>query len=339
MTQRALVIGGYHTAQDGLFTMAKLQLETPPIVENYIDVDGMHGNLDFSEAPAGSPVYRTRKLTAIFETSRGRVTEREERISEFIRRVHGKRLQILHPDYPGRYLMGRIQLQRDFNNLAYGQVSLSAVCDPWLYAMHDDFLELPVLDRSHNLVTYDAVTTMDELSTCETSLIGDTEVVTVTLVTKPGSAHSYGVFRLAAAPNTNYYISGRLSGKGYWRAGTTTEMPEVFSPIVTSDENGYFYIFVCRLQAAGIVNLNDVLCLSVGDVHILSTGDAPGELSCTRPEGVATILSVNGQSYVHNSYFTPEPVLPVGDSLAVAFRHSTTEEACVEAIQWKRRWI
>ena len=339
MKRRALVLGGYNTAIDGLFTTTKLHLETPKIVENFLEIEGMHGSLDCCDATSGTPVYKTRMLTATFETSRGSISERQERIDELIRHAHGRRLQILHPDYPGRCLMGRIQLQKDFNNLAYGQVSLSAVCDPWFYEMHDSFKELPILDRSHNCITYEQISTADELCTATAGITGDTEMTTVTLASRSGLPRQCAVFRVTAEPDTDYYISARVFGKAYWRVSADTEAPESFSPFVKTGADGIFYIFLFRLQSAGVVNLQDVLCLKVGDLSVVSAGDAPCEISFKRPEGLETVVSIAGVSYVHNKYFSPDCEIPAGDSVVAVFRFDTNQEQLAENAQWRRRWI
>lgn len=339
MKRRALILGSYNTALDGLFTTAKLHLETPKIVENYIEVDGMHGSLDCCEAVTGTPVYKSRALTAVLETSRGSILERQERIDALIRHAHGKRLPIVHPDYPGRYLMGRIQLQKDFNNLAYGQVSLSAVCEPWFYEMHNCFQTLPILDRSHNCITYDKITKVDELCTATAGFTGDTEMVTVALTTTGGEPRSCAVFRISAEPDCRYYLSGRMSGKGYWRVSSTTEAPESFSPFVDTGADGVFYIFLHRLQSSGVVNLLDVLCLKVDELSVITAGDAPSDLSFRQSADAFTIVSVAGVSYIHNRQSEPDCTIPAGDSVVAAFRRDSTENPGTETVQWRRRWI
>lgn len=339
MKRRALVIGGYNTATDGLFTTTKLHLETPQIVENYLQVEGMHGSLDCCEAANGSPVYKTRKLTATFETSRGSILERQDRIDRLIRLAHGRRLPIIHPDYPGRQLMGRIQIQKDFNNLVYGQVSLTAVCDPWFYDMHDEFKELPILDRRHNQISYEKISIMEDLSTAVAGVTGDTDVTTVSLCTTSGTAHTLAVFRISAEADCRYYLSCRLIEKGYWRVSDTTVEPESFSPFVTANKDGYFYIFLHRLQSSGVVNLRDVLCLKVEDITVISAGDAPSEVSLMRESDAITIVSVSGRSYVHSKSTTPDFLLPAGDTPLVVFRRDTSENPGTEIIQWRRRWF
>ena len=125
MKRRGLILGGYDTAAHG-FTMTKLSLQTPPIEESFVQVDGMHGSLDYCDA-TGSCIFKTRSLTASFEISYGSKEDREKIIAEMIRTVHGKKLTIIHPDHGGKVLTGRVQVSKEFNNLAYASVSVSAV--------------------------------------------------------------------------------------------------------------------------------------------------------------------------------------------------------------------
>ena len=338
MKKRGLIIGGYDTAAHG-FTMTKLSLQTPPIVEDFVQVDGMHGSLDYCDA-TGDVVYQTRPLEAVFELSEGNFAEREKVLTEMIRSIHGKKCPIVHPDHGGKLLEGRVKVSKDFNNLAYAQVSLTAVCQPWFTDPCDTVLTLPILDRSHNLITYDNVEFMQELSTCPGGRTGDTEAVTVTLFTEPADIHSYAVFRAALSANTTYYLSGRMYGRGYWRANNAPEMPDAFSPVVTTGDDGYLYLFVARLESYGYLGMNDVVCVNSSEASILHNGSFPAGLQLEKPESLSGILvSVGGVSKRHYSKSVPEITANAGDLPVLAFRHDTSDEALTETIRFKRRWL
>ena len=99
MIRRALSIGNYNTALDGKFVTAEMEIGQPEFYEEFQEVPGMHGALDFSEAPVDHPVYKMREISVAFESSRGSVQEREERITEFMAACHGQRLKIVLPVY------------------------------------------------------------------------------------------------------------------------------------------------------------------------------------------------------------------------------------------------
>lgn len=337
MIRRALTIGNYNTALDGKFVTAELEIGQPEFYEEYQDVPGMHGALDFSEAPVSHPVYKMREISAAFESSRGTAQEREDRITEFIAACHGKRLRLVLPDYPDRYLIGRVKLKREFNNLAYCRVSMTAKCEPFFQSDLPDTVSLPILSSAVCAIA--DVTPMDDLSTTEMGWVAASDRSAITLTAHDGSVGSYAVFRLTVSPNTEYYISGKLTAKGYWRAGASTACPPDFSPFVKTGDDGYIFVWVYRLQPVGYVPLTNVIVIPRDQLQVISVGSAPAEASCGKPAGVWLILSVNGVSYPHFGVVEPDLVLEPGDSVAVAMRYDAVDEDIVEAVSWCRRWL
>lgn len=135
MQKRGLKIGTYDTAAE-LWLLAELELTAPEVVTNYVDVPGRRkGPLDLSATLTdGDPVYSTRTLSATFESSEGSRTEREGRIENMMNQLHGQRVNIVLPDDPQRFLVGRIQVEREYNTPAHASVRLTAVCEPWRYS-------------------------------------------------------------------------------------------------------------------------------------------------------------------------------------------------------------
>ncbi len=43
-------------------------------------------------------------------------------------------MQIVHPDHPAQYMVGRVQVTLNYNDLVHCEVKVSAVCEPWFYA-------------------------------------------------------------------------------------------------------------------------------------------------------------------------------------------------------------
>ena len=134
MAKRGLMIGEYNTAAEQ-WTLTGLTLSAAPQQTNLVDVPGRRkGPLDLSTALTdGEPIYGNRTLTATFESSEGTRMEREERISTMINRLDGWRLNIVLPDDPHRYITGRVNVSRLYNDLAHASVSVSATCEPWRY--------------------------------------------------------------------------------------------------------------------------------------------------------------------------------------------------------------
>ena len=136
MLRRKILIGSYDTALDGLWTLTGLELSTPEQETNFVPVPGRRaGPLDLSTVLTdGDPVYGTRELTITLESSEGSHADREERISAMINWLDGWRHEIVLPDDPDRYLIGRVSVFKNYNDLAHAAVTVTALCEPWRYS-------------------------------------------------------------------------------------------------------------------------------------------------------------------------------------------------------------
>lgn len=144
MRKRGLTLGTYNTAHHD-WTLAALALTDPEQQTHYIEVIGRDGPLDFSTfLTDGEPKFGSRTLTATLETSEGSRDARRHRIAALINALHGKRVDIRHPDYPAHYLTGRLTISVLYNDMAHAAVEVTAVCDPWLYYLNQQTHTLTV---------------------------------------------------------------------------------------------------------------------------------------------------------------------------------------------------
>ena len=135
MKKRKLILGTYDTARDGLWTLSALELTAPDYQSNFLDVKGKDGPLDLSTALTdGVPRYGSRTLTATLESSEGTRESRQKAISKMVNALDGWRMNIVHPDYPHHYLSGRVQVKVQYSDMVHAAVTVSAICDPWLYS-------------------------------------------------------------------------------------------------------------------------------------------------------------------------------------------------------------
>ena len=135
MEKRQLILNGYKTAEDGLFTLASLKITKASQVQNFVDVPGRFAPLDLSTALTdGEPYYGSATLEAVLESSEGTREERQARTDEMINTLDGYLVQIIHPDHPGRYMRGRVQFFPEYNDLVHCRVTVFAICDAWLYS-------------------------------------------------------------------------------------------------------------------------------------------------------------------------------------------------------------
>lgn len=140
--KRGFIFGAYNTAQQ-LWTLTDWELADAEYKQNFMDVPGRDGSLDMSGALTdGEPKYGSRALTAVFECSEGTRLERKERIDTMVNWLSGWRVAITLPDDATHYIMGRLHVQRLYNNMAHCSVQVSAVCDPWRLSTEETVVNL-----------------------------------------------------------------------------------------------------------------------------------------------------------------------------------------------------
>lgn len=132
---RGMIFGNYDTGAN-LWTLTEWTLSPAQYVENLVDVPGrVLGPLDLAETLTdGEPVFTSRPLYAVFESSEGRRLERKARIDSMVNQLQGRRVQITLPDDPDRYLVGRLTVTELYNDPAHCSVQVDAICEPWKYA-------------------------------------------------------------------------------------------------------------------------------------------------------------------------------------------------------------
>ena len=146
-TPREVLFGEYHTHADGLWTLSGLELADAKFKQNMVEVPGRSAPLDLSTALTdGEPTYGSRTLKVTLESSEGDRLAREARISQMVNGLDGYRMNIELPDDLGRYLSGRVHVERLYNDEAHASVRVTAVCDPWRYAKDETVVALQATD-------------------------------------------------------------------------------------------------------------------------------------------------------------------------------------------------
>lgn len=142
MEKRKIIFGEYDTAEN-LWTLASLKLAKPAQEQTFVSVPGRYAPLDLSTyLTDGQPSYGSAGLEVMLESSEGDRLERKDRIDLLVNYLDGQSLEIVLPDDPDHYLVGRIQVQPQYNDLAHCAVKVSAVCEPWLYALRETVVTL-----------------------------------------------------------------------------------------------------------------------------------------------------------------------------------------------------
>lgn len=134
MEKRKVVFGTYDTNEKGAWTVARLDLTSPTFQTNLVQVPGRNGSLDLSAILTdGEPVYGDRQLTVVLENSDGDRASREQLIRELFSQLDGRQMYIQLPDDTNNRLYGRLRVAKNYNDLAHASVTVTAVCEPWLY--------------------------------------------------------------------------------------------------------------------------------------------------------------------------------------------------------------
>lgn len=134
MQKRSILLGTYNTADYG-WTLASWKLSDPEQKTNYVEKSGGDGSWDLSTALTDDiPRYRDRTLTAVLELSEGDRLSRKAEIARMTNLLDGMTETIELPDDPDHYLIGRVHVSEDYNDPAHAAVTVTAVCEPWLYS-------------------------------------------------------------------------------------------------------------------------------------------------------------------------------------------------------------
>lgn len=143
MEKRKIIYGSYDTAINGLWTLTGWELSPAEYKSNFVEVPGRDGDLDLSTALTdGAPRYGNRTLVATLESSEGSRLDRESRINIMTNWLDGWRMNITLPDDSQHYLTGRVSIAKEYNDPAHAAVTVTAVCDPWRYNIHETVLTL-----------------------------------------------------------------------------------------------------------------------------------------------------------------------------------------------------
>lgn len=142
MATRGVLFGTYDTAAQG-WTLTGLALSEPQMKTNYVTVPGADGDLDLSTAlTEGEPRYQSRTLTVTLERSDGTRMERKAAIDTMTNWLDGWRMNMVLPDDPDRYLVGRPAIKMEYNDNAHAAVTVTAVVEPWRYSAEEKVVTL-----------------------------------------------------------------------------------------------------------------------------------------------------------------------------------------------------
>ena len=131
--ERSFWFGEYNTWKHWNCILTQKDITPPEPKTNYVELDGMSGSLDLSEALSGEVTYHDRVITATFWTCTGNYQDRARLLREIMCILCGRRMRIIEPDSYNGFYYGRVRVTSITNTQAYAEFSIEALCDPWLY--------------------------------------------------------------------------------------------------------------------------------------------------------------------------------------------------------------
>lgn len=154
--KRFFILDKFNSWYDWRCTLTAKSMPEPVPKENYIAVDGMDGDLDATEALTGEVRYNSRTVSASFMCSEGTYRERETLLRNIAAALHGRKIQIIEPDDPEHYLLGRAKVKEDEKHAEYVKFTIEATCDPWRYAVNESHRSVVLSGGDMSLVIRNA---------------------------------------------------------------------------------------------------------------------------------------------------------------------------------------
>lgn len=209
MAKRQLILNDYRTAEDGLWTLASCKITKAAQVQTFLSVPGRYSPLDLSTASSdGEPYYGNAALEAVLESSEGTREERQNRIQTMVNLLDGYSVVIIHPDHPDRYLVGRVQINPEYNDPVHCAVRVSAICEPWLYNIAETMVDVTVTGTAQTV----ELTNAGRLAVVPTIKVNAAEVTLVYgTITQTLTTGGYQLPDLYLTPGTHSIV---ISGTG-----------------------------------------------------------------------------------------------------------------------------
>ena len=131
-----VTFGAYHSYDDWGLKLTGVEIGMPEAKTDYVDVPGMNGYLDLTEAQNGRVRYGMRSLVFTFNARHCDYGEWLDLISTISAAIEGQQIKIILDFDSGYYYTGRCHIDTEKTNQVLAQVTIEANCDP--YKMYVD---------------------------------------------------------------------------------------------------------------------------------------------------------------------------------------------------------
>lgn len=151
-----MLLGVYDTASHG-WTLTGWELAAAEQKTKYLEKLNGDGSWDLTTALTDGIVkYKDRPLTATFECSEGTRAERESKIRQMINQLDGLKVEIRLPDDAYHYVVGRLHVIREYNDLAHAAVTVTATCEPWKYSITETIVAVTASETKQRVTLHNS---------------------------------------------------------------------------------------------------------------------------------------------------------------------------------------
>ena len=249
-------------------------------------------------------------------------------VDELCNRVHGKRVQIGHPDYPGWYYNGRVAIGRISHHATYSTLELSAVCDPYRYEERLTTTMLAAKPDSTGVASnsYQVISASDSAEVRKTN-----NNISLHITCAVGES---AVICITASANTAYYVAMlRTVGRGRWRIAATNEDSAYTEDCyITTGADGKIYLKIDKYSTE-VLRYVYLRAVPVSALTRVAVGAAPvvANIFAQTP----LLLSAGGTYHQIETVKTPV-VLSAGEQSLLAI--STAGGEWVQAEHRRMAW-
>lgn len=120
-----------HTYDDWGLKVKNIDIGIPEAKTVYVNVPGMNGSLDLTEAQNGGVVYGMRTIKITFDARNCNYTRWTGLISRIAKAIEGKEMRITLDIDSGYYYTGRCHIDTKKTNEVLAEIGIECTCDPY----------------------------------------------------------------------------------------------------------------------------------------------------------------------------------------------------------------
>lgn len=122
---------GLHSYDEWGLKLKDVKIGFPEEKQAFVDVPGMNGRLDLTEAQNGGSVYGMRTLEFVFDAKDCDYMNWTWLVSKVARAVHGGKKKIILDIDPDYFYVGRCSINTQKTDEVFAEIAISCECEPF----------------------------------------------------------------------------------------------------------------------------------------------------------------------------------------------------------------